>query len=177
MRLSAMTGLIAIIVAAVIGSPCAAFEVDESDMQQVKAAQAVAKFREKVPRTESYFDDAYGYAILPSVTRAGLGFGGAYGKGIVIEGDEVVGTTGFWQFTSGIQGGAKYFSMIIFFRDKEALEYYKSGKVQFLGQAGIDVATVGAAPTKARIVVSLALRNASMACASSSFSYVRRRFA
>ena len=149
MKWFAMTGMIAIIFAAVIGSPCAAFDVDKSDKQQVNAAQAVATFREKIPRTETYFDDAYGYAVLPSVTRAGLGFGGAYGKGIVIEGDEVVGTTGFWQFTSGIQGGAKYFSMIIFFRDKEALENYKSGKVQFLGQAGIDVATVGAAGTPA----------------------------
>ena len=39
--------------------------------------------------------------------------------------------------------------MIIFFKDKEALEYYKTGQLQFLGQAGVAVATVGAASTPA----------------------------
>jgi hypothetical protein len=72
-----------------------------------------------------------------------------FGTGIVVEGDDVIGTTRFWQFTSGIQGGARNFSMIIFFRDKEALEYYKTGKLQFMGQAGIAAATVGAAGTPA----------------------------
>jgi hypothetical protein len=83
------------------------------------------------------------------VTRIAFGFGGAYGRGIVIEGDEVIGTTNFGQFTSGIQGGASNFSMIVFFKDKEALEYYKTGELQFMGQSGIAFATVGVAGTPA----------------------------
>ena len=63
--------------------------------------------------------------------------GGAYGKGLVIERDRLIGTTGFWQFTSGIQAGARNFSMVILFRDKAALDLYTAGKAQFLGQAGI----------------------------------------
>ena len=39
--------------------------------------------------------------------------------------------------------------MIIFFKDKEALEYFQLSKAQFMGQAGIDVLTVGAASTPA----------------------------
>ncbi len=127
----------------------AAWEADTADKTQAKAADAIAKFRERIPRTDQYFEQAYGYAILPSVTRVGFGFGGAYGKGIVIEGDIAIGTTKFFQFTSGIQAGAKNFSMIVFFRDKEALDYYKSGELQFLGQAGLAFATVGAAGTPA----------------------------
>ena len=127
----------------------AAWEADPDSKKQVKAAKAIAQLRERIPRTEMFFEDAYAFAILPSVTRVALGFGGAYGRGIVIEGDNVIGTTGFWQFTSGIQGGARNFSMIIFFKDKEALEYYKTGELQFMGQAGIAVATVGAAGTPA----------------------------
>ena len=88
-------------------------------------------------------------AILPSVTRIAFGFGGAYGNGIVAEGDDLIGTTRFYQFTGGIQGGARNFSMIIFFKDKEALEYYKTGELQFMGQAGIAVATAGIASTPA----------------------------
>jgi lipid-binding SYLF domain-containing protein len=127
----------------------AAWEADPDDRRQVKAANAIAQFRERIPRTEMFFEDAYGFAILPSVTRIGFGFGGAYGKGIVIEDDDVIGSTGFWQFTSGIQGGARNFSMIIFFKDKEALEYYKTGKLQLMGQSGIAAATVGVAGTPA----------------------------
>ena len=37
--------------------------------------------------------------------------------------------------------------MIIFFRDREALEYFQQGKTQFMGQAGIAVGTLGAAGT------------------------------
>ena len=37
--------------------------------------------------------------------------------------------------------------MIIFFRDKEALEYFQLGKTQFMGQAGIAAGTLGAAGT------------------------------
>ncbi len=127
----------------------AAWEADATDKKQMKAANAIANFRERIPRTAEYFEQAYGYAILPSVTRVGFGFGGAYGKGFVIEGDNAIGTTKFFQFTSGLQAGAKYFSMIVFFKDKEALDYYKSGKLQFLGQAGLAFATVGAAGTPA----------------------------
>lgn len=127
----------------------AAWEADPGDASQVKAASEEASFREQVPRSADFFEQAYGYAILPSVTRAGLGFGGAYGRGIVIERDEVVGATSFWQFTSGIQAGGKYFSMIVFFKDRDALELFKQGKLVFLGQAGVSLATLGAAGTPA----------------------------
>ena len=127
----------------------AEWEADSADKNQARAADAIANFRENVPRTEQYFEQAYGYAILPSVTRVGFGFGAAYGKGIVIEGDRAIGTTRFYQFTSGIQAGAKNFSMIVFFKDQEALDFFNAGKVLFLGQAGLAFATVGAAGTPA----------------------------
>ena len=127
----------------------AEWDPEAGDKLQMKAARAIAGFREKHPRTEKYFEQAFGYAILPSVTRAGVGFGGAYGKGIVIEGDSAIGTTKFWQFTSGIQAGAKNFSMIVFFKDKEALDYFKTSEMQFMGQAGLAFATVGVAGTPA----------------------------
>lgn len=127
----------------------AAWEADSEIKIQAKAARAIADFRKRIPRTEQYFEQAYGYAILPSVTRVGFGFGGAYGKGIVIEGDSAIGRTKYWQFSSGIQAGAKYFSMIVFFKDKQALDYFKTGELQFMGQAGLAFATVGVAGTPA----------------------------
>lgn len=122
---------------------------DASDPRQVSAAEEVARIREEIPRSARFFDEAYGYAILPSVTRIGFGFGGAYGRGVVVEGDEAIGNASFWQFTSGIQAGGKYFSMIVFFRDQQALEYFKTNRLQFKGQAGVSLATWGVAGTPA----------------------------
>lgn len=148
MKVSKWTGLIfaALLFA---NTASAEWEADTSDKAQAKAADAIVKIREKLPRTEKYFEEAYGYAILPSVTRIGFGFGGAYGKGLLIEADSAVGVTKFWQFTSGIQAGAKNFSMIVFFKDKEAVDNFKAAEVQFLGQAGLAFATVGVAGTPA----------------------------
>jgi lipid-binding SYLF domain-containing protein len=123
------------------------WEADPDNEMQVKAAKAIVALREKHPGSEKYFEDAYGFAILPGVTRFAVGFGGAYGKGMVIEGDAAIGTTKFWQFSSGIQAGINHFSMIIFFKDKEALDYYKSEELQFMGQAGVAAGTLGAAST------------------------------
>ena len=92
----------------------AQWKADTSDARQVAAEAAIQRMRERIPRSHGYFDDAYGFAVFPSVGRFGFGFGGAYGRGVVVAGDKLVGRTSFWQFTSGIQAGAKYFSMIVF---------------------------------------------------------------
>ena len=47
----------------------ATWEADPDDKRQVTAATAIAEFRERIPRTEMFFEDAYAFAILPSVTR------------------------------------------------------------------------------------------------------------
>ena len=125
------------------------WEADTGDRLQERAAAAITRIRTKVERSHPYFDDAYAIAVWPGITRIAFGFGGAYGKGVVIEQDQAVGTVSYWQGSSGIQAGAKNFAMVIFFKDKETLEGLKLGKIQFTGQAGVDVATVGAAGTPA----------------------------
>jgi len=127
----------------------ASWEAEPDNRLQVRAEQAIERIRDRVERSRPYFDDAYAIAVWPGITRVGFGFGGAYGRGVVIEQGEAVGTAGYWQLSSGIQAGAKNFALVIFFKDKAALEDLKQGKIQFTGQAGIDVATVGAAGTPA----------------------------
>lgn len=114
---------------------------------QTRAANAVERIRERIPRSQAYFDQAHGYAVFPSVTRAGLGFGGAAGKGIVVETGRVIGVSRYRQFTSGIQVGVRNFAMIVFFEDEAALDYYKTGELQFVGQAGLAAGTGGVAST------------------------------
>ena len=125
------------------------WQADPANKKQVASANAITQVKERIPRSQPFFDDAYGMAVYPSVTLLGFGFGGAVGKGFVIEGDSIIGTSRFYQFTSGIEAGVRNFSMIVLFKDKEALEAFKLGKAQFLGQAGLAAGTKGIAGTPA----------------------------
>jgi len=122
---------------------------DPAVRKQVASADAIAQIKERIPRSQPFFEDAYGMAIYPSVTRLGFGFGGASGKGYVIEGDTIIGTSRYSQFTSGIQAGVRNFSMVVLFKDKQALDYFKLGKAQFMGQAGLAAGKKGIAGTPA----------------------------
>jgi lipid-binding SYLF domain-containing protein len=127
----------------------AEWQPDPANKKQVASGDAIAQIKERIPRSQPFFDDAYGMAVYPSVTRLGFGFGGAVGKGFVIEGDTIIGTSRFWQFTSGIQAGARNVSMVVLFKDEAALEAFQLGKAQFLGQAGLAAGTKGVAGTPA----------------------------
>jgi len=142
-----MTAFRLILLLLVGGFANAEWAPDPANKKQVASANAITQIKERIPRSQPFFEDAYGMAVFPSVTRIGFGFGGAVGKGFVIEKDTIIGTTRFWQFTSGIQAGVRNFSMVILFKDKEALDYYKLGKAQFMGQAGLAVANKGIAGT------------------------------
>lgn len=127
----------------------AEWQADPDNSRQVASANAIGEIKARIPRSQPFFDDAWGMAVYPSVTRLGFGFGGATGKGFVIEGDTIIGTSRFSQFTSGIQAGVRNFSMVVLFKDKAALDAFKEGKLQFLGQAGLAAGTKGVAGTPA----------------------------
>ena len=124
-------------------------EAESQGPVYVRSAELAQRMHAEFDRTHRFFDEAYGYAIFPTITRVGFGFGGAYGKGIVVVNDEIVARTSYKQFTSGIQAGAKGFGMVIFFRDEAAFQTFEAEQTQFAGQAGVDVLTVGANGTPA----------------------------
>jgi lipid-binding SYLF domain-containing protein len=145
-----LAGVFALLAMLVLNHAAAeAWQPAAGDRLQERAANAIDRVRAEVERSHPYFDDAYAIAVWPGITRIAAGFGGAYGKGVVIEQGKAVGTVKYWQFSSGIQAGAKNFALVIFFRDREALEGLKQNKAQFTGQAGVDVLTFGAAGTPA----------------------------
>ncbi|MDP6376987.1 MAG: lipid-binding SYLF domain-containing protein [Pseudomonadales bacterium] len=89
------------------------------------------------------FDQSYGYAIFPTVGKAGFWVGGAYGKGRVYKLGEYVGDTSITQATVGLQIGAQGFAMIIFFQDKRAFNEFTSGNFEFNAQVSATAITAG----------------------------------
>ena len=91
-----------------------------------------------------FIDDAYGYAVFPSIGKGGIGIGGAHGKGDVFVGGKRVGETKMNQITYGLQLGGQVYSQMIFFRDERAFDDFTSGNFEFGAQATAVALTAGA---------------------------------
>ena len=82
-----------------------------------------------------FFDDAIAIAIIPKAVRAGTGFGGAFGRGWLIQGEDILGRVIHWQFLAGADMGAQMYSQIIFFKTRESVKLFGEQAFQFGGQA------------------------------------------
>jgi lipid-binding SYLF domain-containing protein len=97
----------------------------------------------KAEATQSFFEGAYGYAVFPTVGKAGIGIGGAYGKGQVYRKGKVTGETSLIKATIGLQLGGQAFSEIIFFEDERAYTDFTSGNFEFDATASAVAITAG----------------------------------
>ena len=84
------------------------------------------------PILKPYFENAYGYAVFPTIGKGGIGIGGAYGKGQVYEKGKIRGTAKLFKATIGFQLGGQAFSEIIFFEDKRAYKEFVPYDGKFL---------------------------------------------
>ena len=69
-------------------------------------------------KIQTFKDKAYGYAVYPKITKAGLVIGGAGGEGVVYKGGAVMGSSKLGQGTFGLQAGGQQYSEVIFFETK-----------------------------------------------------------
>jgi lipid-binding SYLF domain-containing protein len=89
----------------------------------------------KSPAVQPFFENAYGYALFPTIGKAGIGIGGAYGEGNVYRGGQLAGTSSIIKLSIGWQLGGQAFSEIIFFQDKRAYDEFTAGEFAFDAQA------------------------------------------
>jgi lipid-binding SYLF domain-containing protein len=120
------------------GTSTVALEEDQLNLRST-----IVTFSES-GRLAPYFADAFGAAIFPTVGKAGVGVGGAHGKGWVFRGTQIVGETYLNQVTVGFQLGAQTFSQMIFFETEEAFNNFTSGNFEFGAQASAVALTAGA---------------------------------
>jgi len=92
----------------------------------------------------SFFRRSYAWAVFPTVGEGAFVVGGAGGKGGVFVGHRQVGETTMGQVSIGFQLGGKAFSEIIFFKDKSALDDFKSGSFEFGADASVTAVTANA---------------------------------
>lgn len=83
------------------------------------------------PGVEALVRKGYGYALFPEVVKAGLGFGGGYGQGVVYEQGQHVGYADLTLGSVGMQIGGQTFSELVVFENKAAMDRFKLSPVDF----------------------------------------------
>lgn len=136
---------LAISVAVFFLGSCATAPSKETMIRDAQAT--LERFIERDPGIERWADQAHGYAIFPDIGKGGLLVGGGFGRGLVFRDGQPIGESTVSQATIGAQIGAQSYSQIIFFRDENALNRFRSEKFEFSAQATAVAATEGAAAT------------------------------
>ena len=106
-------------------------------------SHTIRLFRES-PQVREFFANSYGYAVFPTIGKAGWVIGGSYGNGRVYRGGKVTGMSTVIEGSIGFQIGGEAFSEIIFFKDQRAYREFTSGNFEFDATAQAVVVTVGA---------------------------------
>ena len=96
------------------------------------------------PQVMEFFENSYGYAVFPTIGKAGYVIGGSYGNGKVYRGGRVTGRSTVIEGSIGFQIGGEAFSEIIFFKDKRAYQEFTSGNFEFDATAQAVAVTAGA---------------------------------
>jgi len=110
-----------------------------------QANYTIKKFKRKDRGIRQFFKSSYAYAVFPTVGKAGIGIGGAYGKGAVYRKGRFVGIAKLTQISIGFQLGGQAYREIIFFQTKSAYRKFTSGKLKLGAQVSAVAVKEGAA--------------------------------
>jgi lipid-binding SYLF domain-containing protein len=124
---------------------CAGWDPNREQHEADEVKMTIDRFLYRDPGLKDFFDKAYGYAVFPRVGKAAYIVGGTYGTGIVYEQGHSIGYSSIIEASVGLQIGGQEFSEIIFFKDQQALDYFKMGNFEFSAQASAVAVNVGVA--------------------------------
>jgi|SRR5690349_98876 lipid-binding SYLF domain-containing protein len=123
---------------------CSLISVEaRADATPAECAEAAKLFKD-AGQSAAYFNKSYGYAVFPTIGKAGLGIGGAHGSGCVFAKGKQVGEATLNQVSFGWQAGAQGYSLIMFFQDERAFKEFTSGNFEFGAKASAVAITAGA---------------------------------
>jgi lipid-binding SYLF domain-containing protein len=115
----------------------------KSELEQ-QAAQARSMAERNDASLTRLLGQSVGHAVFPSVGKGAVGVGGAYGKGVLIEGrNAVAGYCDLTQASIGLQLGVQDYTEILVFSTREALDRFKGGNFAF--SQGVAVFTTDSA--------------------------------
>jgi lipid-binding SYLF domain-containing protein len=88
--------------------------------------------------------ESYGYAVLPTIGKGGIGIGAAGGTGCVFAGGKHTGKVSMGQVTIGWQLGGQAYSQLILFKNADTYNEFTRGQFEFGADATAVALTYGA---------------------------------
>ena len=114
------------------------WQPDAGDDLQTASSAALIELREAGgDEFETMFDEAIAFAVFPRLVRTGVLFGWASGRGILVVNGKFVGYVRQRRFSLGAQVGRQTQGQVILFRDRETVELFKAGGLEFTPQASV----------------------------------------
>ena len=130
-----MTTLLAAACFAAFTPGCATAPKSEPERQslQAEADAAIQSMKAKDSSLGDFLNRSAGYAMFPSVGKAGFVAGGAYGRGVLYEDGRPTGYVDLKQGSVGAQIGAQTYNELVVFENENALGRLKNGDFEFGG--------------------------------------------
>lgn len=88
--------------------------------------------------------ETYGFAVLPTIGKGGIGIGGAGGTGCIFKGQKHTGNVSMGQVTIGFQLGGQAYSQLILFKNSDVYDEFVTGQFEFGADATAVALTYGA---------------------------------
>src|SRR3954469_25590159 len=114
---------------------------------RTESDQTVAAFKKADSTLGRFFSDSAGYVVFPNVSKGGLVVGGARGRGLVYQKNEIVGVATMTQASVGAQAGGQTFAEVIFFESPAAVNDFKAGRFALSAEVSAVAAAEGASKT------------------------------
>lgn len=132
---------------AMVGGACSTAPKTEADKEALTAntAGALANFKAADPTLQGLLDRSVGYAVFPSIGKAGFVVGGAFGRGEVFEGGKKIGYADVTKANIGATIGAQTFSELLIFLTPEKLNAFKQGNFSLTADVSAVAIKSGAA--------------------------------
>ena len=128
---SASAALVALLLATIVGCNTAPKSEEKKDALVDQAQAMLREMKSQDSSLQGFLDRGYGYVIFPNVGKGGLVAGGAYGRGVVYRGNEMVGYADLSQASIGLQAGGQTFSELIVFENEDTFNKFTKSELQF----------------------------------------------
>ena len=127
-----------------LAATAGAWDPEEVEKLDAGANEAVAEMLANDPDMKRFFDSSVAHVVIPTVGKAGLGIGGARGKGLLYEGGDPTAIVTLTQLSIGFQWGGQAYSEFLFFKDASALDGFKRGDFELGAQVSAVAVKAGA---------------------------------
>ncbi|MEO9652834.1 MAG: YSC84-related protein [Roseobacter sp.] len=95
------------------------------DVIDSRVDRTLTEMYRNFPNTQDLANKASGMLVMPLITEAGFGFGGAYGQGALRIANATVDYYSLAEVSGGLQIGAQQYSHVLFFMTDDALNSFR----------------------------------------------------